>query len=374
MSDTAAPTIKKTALNDAHRKLGARMVEFGGYDMPVWYSSIIREHTATRTQAGLFDLSHMGELYFRGPHAEAELQRLTANNVNKLGIGDAQYSFLPNDRGGIVDDIVLYRLGEDAYLMVVNAANIAKDVAWLQSQMREPELMVDRSDEMSLLALQGPEAGNILTKILPDPEAALGLKFYTFTTERIPHREGHLIISRTGYTGEDGFELYIPNELAEEWWWKILEAGRGVVEPCGLGARDTLRLELCYPLYGHEITDETNPFEANLGWVTKLQKGEFLGSEILQRIKQEGLTRKLAGLFPEGKRPIRQGAKVYVEGAESGFVTSGSFSPTLERNIALAYVPIDKAGVGSTVQVEVGNERVDAAVVETPFVKQWSKR
>lgn len=373
---SAASTLKRTALYPAHQALGARLIEFGGFEMPVWYSSTISEHMATRSQAGLFDLSHMGELYFRGHAVIAELEHLTANTVGKLGIGDAQYSFIPRPDGGIVDDIVLYRLGDESYLMVVNAANIAKDVAWFQEHMRQPELMTDASDEMSLLAIQGPLAEEIVCKVYPNPDEARALKYYTSATERIKgHSDaGHLLISRTGYTGEDGFELYVPNTLALEYWNKLMDAGAGKLVPNGLGARNTLRLELCYSLYGHEITDETNPFEANLGWVTKLSKGEFMGSEALSQIKAAGLTRKLVGLHPEGKRPVRDGAKVSAQGVEIGYVTSGSFAPSLERNIALAYVPVDQAVVGSTLQVEAGSDTVDALIVESPFVKPWNKR
>lgn len=373
---TGAATLKRTALYDAHKELGARLIEFGGFEMPVWYSSTIAEHMAVRTTAGLFDLSHMGELYFRGPGVIGELERLTANAVAKLGVGDAQYSFIPRPDGGIVDDIVLYRLGEESYLMVVNAANIAKDVAWFQEHMRQPELMTDASDDMSLLAIQGPLAEEIVCKVYPNAEEARGLKYYCHASERIPgHSDaGHLLLSRTGYTGEDGYELYVPNGLALEYWHRLLEAGNGQLVPAGLGARNTLRLELCYSLYGHEITDETHPFEANLGWVTKLNKGEFMGSDSLTAIKAAGLTRKLVGLFPEGKRPVRDNARVFEEGAEIGYVTSGSFSPSLERNIALAYVPVAQAVVGSTLQVEAGTDLVDATIVETPFVKPWNKR
>lgn len=355
-------SIKKTALHQWHVDQGARMIEFAGFDMPVWYKSINDEHRMVRTSAGLFDLSHMGELFFRGPDALDRIQWLTTNNAAKLEPGQAQYTLVTNEKGGIRDDVIVYRTSQDEYMVVVNASNVEKIIGHISGQF-SPDVFEDRSDEITLIALQGPEASAILGKIISDNLS--GYKpFSVFTTKM---GEINVTIARTGYTGEDGFEIFCDNPSALEIWSKIMEAGGEKVEPIGLGARDTLRLEVCYSLYGNEIGEESDPFAARLGWVIKLKKGDFLGRDAIVRMKEEGSQVKLVG-FEADSGPIpRHGLKIFNNGEEVGELTSGCLSPMSGRRIGLGYVPNEISETGTILQIEQRGRMSDATIVELPF-------
>jgi aminomethyltransferase len=367
-----APTLKQTPLNAAHRRMGGRMVDFGGWDMPVQYpAGTVEEHNATRTRAGLFDVSHMGEIEVRGRDAVAFVNRLCSNDVTKLVDGQAHYSALTTPQGTVVDDLLVYRFAPEHLLLVVNASTTEKDWDWINSHLAgESVTLTNRSADFCQLALQGPEALRILQQLTETPLAEI--KYYHF-------REGEVdglpaIISRTGYTGEDGFEVYAASEQAERLWNRILDAGRhgtpeGVV-PCGLAARNTLRLEAAMALYGHEITEETTLLEANLGWICKLNKGDFIGREALQRQKEEGLRRKLVGFEVTERGIARDEQEVYVSGERVGRVTSGSPAPYLKKNIGMAYVPVEHANVGQELEIDVRGRRVGARIVQTPFYKR----
>ncbi|HEV2705131.1 MAG TPA: glycine cleavage system aminomethyltransferase GcvT [Pyrinomonadaceae bacterium] len=367
-----APTLKQTPLNAAHRRMGGRMVDFGGWDMPVQYpAGTVEEHNATRTRAGLFDVSHMGEIEVRGADAIAFVNRLCSNDVTKLVDGQAHYSALTTPAGTVVDDLLVYRFGPEHLLLVVNASTTEKDWDWINSHLAgESVTLLNRSADFCQLALQGPDALRILQQLTETPLDEI--KYYHF-------REGEVdglpaIISRTGYTGEDGFEVYAASEQAERLWERILDAGRygtpeGVV-PCGLAARNTLRLEASMALYGHEITDETTLLEANLGWICKLNKGDFIGREALQRQKEEGLRRKLVGFEVTERGIARDEQEVYIAGERVGRVTSGSPAPYLKKNIGMAYVPVEHANVGQELEIDVRGRRVGARVVQTPFYKR----
>lgn len=360
--------MKRTPFNEIHKSLGGKMVEFGGYEMPVQYSSIIEEHLAVRKSVGVFDVSHMGEFEIRGKDALAFLQRMTVNDVSKLVEGRAQYSAMCYDNGGIVDDLLVYHCG-DYYLLVVNAANLQKDFEWLQSHVSGSASLKDTSDAVSLLAVQGPKAPATLQK-LTDVDLS--------TVEYYHHVRGNLagenmIISRTGYTGEPGFELYFSADLpaAQKAWGAIFEAGRefGIL-PVGLGARDTLRLEMGFCLYGNDIDQSTNPLEAGLGWITKLDKGDFVGRQVLLNVKQEGPKRKLAGFTLPERALARHGYHIRSNGSVVGHVTSGTFSPSLQKGIALGYVPVSLAKPGQMVLVEIRGREVQGAVVKLPFYQR----
>ncbi|MDZ7373846.1 MAG: glycine cleavage system aminomethyltransferase GcvT, partial [candidate division KSB1 bacterium] len=313
---------KQTALYEIHRQLGAKMVEFAGYWMPIYYRGILEEHRRVRTTVGVFDVSHMGEFFFSGPEAASFLQWVTINDVHKLSVYQAQYSAMCYEHGGLVDDLILYRF-PDRYLMVVNAANIQKDWDWLEAHRRPGVTMENRSDELSLLAVQGRYAEATLQK-LTDVDLH-HIKYYWFVEAKVAGVQA--IVSRTGYTGEDGFEVCVSNEDAPRVWEAIFDAGREFeIEPIGLGARDTLRLEMKYCLYGNDIDQNTNPIEAGLGWITKMNKGDFIGRAALEQVLQNGPSRKLVGLEVEGKAFPRHGYPILDEsGAEQvGFVTSGT--------------------------------------------------
>jgi aminomethyltransferase len=371
--------LKRTPLFEQHLALGARMVPFGGWEMPVQYSGVMEEHRAVRNAAGLFDVSHMGEFLVEGPDALALIQRLSTNNVAKLAVGAAQYGMLCNDQGTIVDDILVYRLGEEQYWIVVNAGNIDKDWAWVNQVKEESGLrnlrLANISSQVAQIALQGPLAEAILTKLAPGYDWS-SLPFY-HAVQGIPvGAVKTLVVSRTGYTGEDGFELYCTAADAATLWNLLLEGGKAEgLLPAGLGARDTLRFEARLPLYGHEITDETNPYEAGLGIFVKLKKGvDFKGRAALEAIKEAGLTRKLVGLQMIDRGIPRQGYPIAKDGAEVGFITTGSFSPTLETNIGLGYVPVEIAEVGTEVDVVIRGKALKAQVVPTPFYQPRYKR
>jgi aminomethyltransferase len=358
-----ALSLKRTPLYDCHAQAGAKLVEFAGWEMPVQYAGVIEEHRAVRTAAGLFDVSHMGEVRVRGAGAEALLQRLTPNDVSKLVPGRAHYSGLLTERGTYVDDLLIYRLGAEDFLVVVNASNAERDFEWIASRSGAQAEVVDESDRWALLALQGPKAVEILPP-LASP-AVSDLKYYGFaqgTVDGVP-----ALISRTGYTGEDGFELYLDPADAPRVWQRLLAAG---AQPAGLGARDTLRLEAAMALYGHEIDETTTPFEAGLGWVVKLDKGDFLGRDALREQKAQGVPRKLIGFEVEGRGIARQGHRVVSEDREVGSVTSGTWSPTFEKALGMAYVPPEMAAPGTPLILDVRGKPLPAKVVELPFYRR----
>ena len=369
MSQPAA-TLKHTPFNAQHRAAGAKLVDFAGYEMPVRYTGDVREHLAVRNAVGLFDISHMGEFQVRGSGAMEFIQRAVTNDVASLAVGQALYSPMCRPDGGIVDDILVYRAG-DHFMLVVNASNIAKDFAWLESSCPTGVTLVDRSEETALLAVQGPKAAEVVRPHVPS--AALDLGYYRFV-------EGLLcgaaaVISRTGYTGEDGFELYFHPSHAETVWGALMESGkRAGLELVGLGARDTLRLEMGYMLYGNDIDDRTTPLEAGLGWTVKLAKPEFAGREVLLRQKEQGTARKLVGLEAEGRRVPRHGMAVEAAGRAVGEVTSGAFSPSLERAIAMAYVEPSLGALGTALEVVAGSTRIPVRVVKRPFYTRGSHR
>lgn len=364
--------LKQTPLNRIHREAGARMVDFGGWDMPVQYSGVIDEHLATRTAAGLFDVSHMGEIEVCGPGALRYIQQLTTNDASKLVDGQVQYSAMCYSHGGVVDDVTLYRFNAERYLFCVNASNIDKDFDWMQQVLRDHPVddvtLANLSDSFAQLALQGPNAAKILSHLTDDKLD--DIEYYHF-------REGLVnglptIISRTGYTGEDGFELYLKAGGVEALWTALMAAGEnyGLV-PCGLGARDTLRLEMKFALYGHEISAEITPLEAGLGWITKLDKPFFVGREALLQQKEAGPKRRLAALvmtesgIPRADYPVFDGER------QVGVVTSGTMSPCLKLGIALALVTPECAGVGKGLAIGIRSRQVAARVAKTPFIKNW---
>jgi aminomethyltransferase len=364
--------LKKTPLNYAHRDLGGKMVDFGGWDMPVQYpAGVIAEHLATRRRAGLFDVSHMGEFWVEGADAIAFVNRITTNDVTKLIDGQAHYSALCYENGTVVDDLLVYRFAADKLLLVVNAGTIEKDWDWVTSHKEDENVtLTNASADYCQIAVQGPDAFAILQRLTETP---LGdIKYYHFTTGRVDGVES--IISRTGYTGEDGFEVYADKQYAVQLWNKLLEAGsygqeNGIL-PAGLAARNTLRLESAMSLYGHEISDEITPLEANLGWITKLKKGEFIGREALQKQKDEGLTRKLVGFEMTDRGIARDGFDVYINDEKVGFVSSGSPAPYLQKNIGLAFVPTEFANIGQEIKIDVRGRHLAAVIVPTPFYKR----
>ena len=364
--------LKRTPLYDAHVELDAKMVPFAGYAMPVQYpTGIRREHEAVRQAAGLFDVSHMGEFLVTGPEAADFVSWISTNDPHALGVGDAQYSVMCHEDGGIIDDLLVYRLGEDRFRLVVNAANHAKDWKHCTAQAeRFDARLEDESDGVALLALQGPAAQDILAPLCSEPIDPIG--FYKF-------RQGHVagapcVISRTGYTGEDGFELYLPNSRTEAVWSALLEAGgsAGLI-PAGLGARDSLRLEMGYALYGNDLDDETTPLEAGLGWLVKLGKDDFLGKDALARQKKNGLERRLRGFRLLERGFPRPGYDVMLDGEIAGTVRSGTLSPSLGVGIGTAYLPT-AAGPGTQVAVRIRDTDVPAEVVAPPFYTEGSLR
>ncbi len=368
--EAVAGTLRKTPLNAVHRELGAKMVPFGGWDMPVEYSGLIAEHMAVRKAAGLFDVSHMGEFEVQGEGATAFLQRVTANNVAKLVDGQAQYTAFPMPNGAPVDDVTLYRRAPDRYLLVVNAGNIEKDWNWLVSQPASGCTLANRSQDYALLALQGPEAQAILQPLVSVDLATIG--HFRFADARFDGQHD-VTIARTGYTGEDGFEILTAAAAAEPVWRRLLEAGKdkGLV-PAGLGARDTLRLEAKMCLYGNDIDETTTLVEAGLGWMVSIDesKGDFLGRSVLEAQKKNGAPRRLVGFEVVGRGIARHGYPVYVNDDASGVVTSGTYAPFLQKNIGLCYLPAARAAVGTEFDVDVRGRRVKARVVQTPFYKR----
>ncbi len=357
---------KKTAFYNIHQQLGAKMVEFAGFYMPIQYKGINDEHVRVRTSVGIFDVSHMGEFEFMGPKAEAFLQYMTINDVKKLSEYQAHYSAMCYEDGGIVDDLLIYRL-PTRFLMVVNAANIEKDFNWLQQHLINGVIMKNRSDEYSLLAIQGPKAAATLQKLTKLDLSQI--KTYWLTEGVLA--DVNMMIARTGYTGEDGFEIMFAPKFSAQVWEAVMLAGREFdIEPIGLGARDTLRLEVKYCLYGNDIDQTTNPLEAGLGWITKLDKGDFLGREALLRIKEKGLQRKLVGFEMDGRAIPRHGYKIYDEQEAVGTVTSGMYSPILQKPIGLGYVPVSLAEIGTKLNIDIRGRLLPAQVVKTPFYKR----
>jgi aminomethyltransferase len=374
--------LRKTSLNATHRRLGAKMVDFGGWDMPVEYPSIgglIAEHRAVRGSVGLFDVSHMGDIRIHGTGkpggALAAVQHISMNDASKLAIGQAHYSAMLYPEGTFVDDVIVHRLGEDDFLLVINAGTRQKDISWVRENTKGFDCVVEElSDAYTQLAIQGPRAADVLQKLT---DANLGgIKNYWFTHGTVCGLRNTLI-ARTGYTGEDGFEIYVPSDVAtsERVWHEVMEAGRafGIV-PCGLGARNTLRLESKMALYGHEISDKINVWEAGLDRYCKMEKSDFVGRASLERAKAAGLQRMLVGLEMVDRGIARDEYCCCDEAGEVvGVITSGSPSPTLEKNIALAYVPPAMAGIGTTIYVEIRGQKCKALVVATPFYKRPKK-
>jgi aminomethyltransferase len=372
------PAVRKTALNAVHRKLGAKMVDFNGWDMPVEYPSsggIIAEHMAVRTSVGIFDVSHMGDIRLAGPEALAAVQYISMNDASRLAIGQAQYSALLYPQGTFVDDVIVHRLGDEEYLLVINAGTREKDFSWVRDNTRRFNCKVENlSDDYTQIAIQGPKGVDLLSK-LTDADLG-GVKFYWVTRGTVCGLKNTLI-ARTGYTGEDGFEIYIPadDETSARVWNEILAAGKefGAV-PCGLGARNTLRLEAKLPLYGHEISDTINVWEAGLDRFCKMEKPQFIGRDALEKARANALTRTLIGLEMIDRGIARDGYRILnTRGQEIGYVTSGSYAPFLKRNIALAYVPPEFSALGGELLVEIRGQGVKAQVVPTPFYKKPKK-
>ncbi len=364
--------LKRTALAEAHEELGAKMVPFAGFLMPVQYASMTQEHHAVRQRVGVFDISHMGEFLLEGPRALEAIQRVTVNDVSTLAVDQAQYSAMVNEDGGIIDDCVVYRLGDERWMMVVNASNIARDLAQVRAHLPEEGVdLRDDSDRFTLLAVQGPRAAETVAELSDVPLDDLA--FYWKRDGRIAGVE--TIISRTGYTGEDGFELYFDREASERVWAAVMDAGaKHGIEPCGLGARDTLRLEMKYALYGNDIDETTNPYESGLAWIVKLDKGEFIGREALARIAEEGPGRRLVG-FRLGERGLpRAHYPVLLDGVPVSEVRSGAMSPSLGYGIGTCYLPKGRTKAGTSLAVEVRDRSLAGEVVKTPFYTEGSLR
>ncbi|MGH7506732.1 MAG: glycine cleavage system aminomethyltransferase GcvT [Longimicrobiales bacterium] len=361
-----------TPLIDEHRRAGAKLVPFAGFEMPVQYpAGILEEHRTVRRAAGLFDVSHMGELEIRGEQALDLIQRATTNDASKIDVGQAQYTVMCRDDGGAIDDCIVYRF-EDRYMIVVNASNRDKDRAWMDDIARDFDAdVIDRSNEIALLALQGPNAQAILAGLTDTDLDAI--RYYHFTEGEVAGIPA--IISRTGYTGEDGFELYVPADGAADLWRGLLDAGEadGVL-PIGLGARDSLRLEMGYALYGNDLDENYSPLEAGLGWVVKLDKGDFIGRDALARLKDGGFRQKLAGLVLAERGFPRHGYVVRYRGEPSGVVTSGILSPSLQQGIGMAYVPVEASKPGTEIEIVIRDRGYAAEVVRPPFYKEGSVR
>ena len=360
--------LKRTAFYEIHKKLGGKIVEFAGFEMPVQYAGIVEEHKRVRGSVGVFDVSHMGEVEIRGSGAFAFVQRMTINDASTLVEGRVQYSAMCYDDGGIVDDLLVYHMG-DHFMLVINAANVEKDVAWMKAHLPEGVTLADRSDEISLLAVQGPQSLLTLQQLTKVDLSTI--QYYHFVRGTLAGVD--MVISRTGYTGELGFELYFPSDAAigEKVWGAVMEAGRTYgIGPVGLGARDTLRLEMGFCLYGHDIDKTTNPVEAGLGWITKLEKGDFHGREAILKTKKEGVKRKLVGFTVDGKAFPRQGYPIRSAGIPLGAVTSGTFSPILDRGIGLGYVDVAHAAPGMSISIAIREKEIPATVVQVPFIKK----
>ena len=363
--------MNRTPLFDEHVRAGGKMVDFAGYEMPIQYpTGIVAEHRAVRQNAGLFDLSHMGEFFFTGAGTGPAIDRLVSSDIAGLAVGQARYGLLTNERGTIVDDVIVYRLGDDEYLMVVNAANVEKDRAHIRSHLAPGVGFEDRSSEMALIAIQGPRAATILSTVtdLEIREQSIE-SLPPFGVVRARVANSRAIVARTGYTGEDGFEVFVDNDRAVQVWSRLMAAGASTgIIPIGLGARDTLRLEARFSLYGNDIDETTGPIEAGLGWTTKLDK-DFVGRDVIAAAKERGPERRIVGLVVDGG-VARHGHDVTKDGVVVGQVTSGTFGPTVQQNIALAYVPAALSKVGTDLAVRIRERDVPAKVVKTPFYRR----
>ena len=361
--------LKRTAFYDTHVALGAKIVEFGGFEMPVQYSGIIEEHKRVRESVGVFDVSHMGEVYVSGKDALAFVQKITVNDASKLSKGRVQYSAMCYPDGGIVDDLLVYYLADERFMLVINASNIQKDFEWMQKNVSGDVKLENRSDAISLLAIQGPNSLATLQKLTAVDLSAI--PYYHFTEGKLAGVE--MIISRTGYTGELGFEIYFPSDIAtgKKVWDAIMEAGKEFnIGPAGLGARDTLRLEMGFCLYGNDIDQTTHPLEAGLGWITKLDKGEFNGKNVIANAKAEGLKRRLVGFALAEKAFPRHGYAIHSNGEKIGDVTSGTFSPILDKGIGMGYVSLKFSKAGTNVNIMIRNREIPATVTGLPFIKK----
>ena len=360
--------MKKTTFNNIHKKLGAKLVEFAGYEMPIQYSSIIAEHKAVRNSVGVFDVSHMGEVFVTGDKALDFVQHITINDASKLFPGRVQYSAMCYPYGGIVDDLLVYKISDKEFLLVINASNIEKDFNWMKENNKFGVTLNNRSDDYSLLAVQGPNSGEVLKKLVSNmPE----LEYYHFIKGKIAGTD--MIISRTGYTGELGYELYFIGDVsqAEKVWEEVFNAGKEFdIQPVGLAARDSLRLEMGYCLYGNDIDQTTNPIEAGLGWITKTDKGNFIGKDAILKMKQEGPGRKLVAMISDEKTFPRHGYEITAGGKKAGVITSGTVSPVLEKPIALGYVDKSFNAPGSEVAFKIRDKEFPAVVTKLPFVKK----
>ena len=369
MSQPAPAPLKKTPLNARHRALGARMVEFGGWDMPVEYTGLVQEHMAVRTAAGLYDVSHMGEIEIAGRDALKAVQHITSNDAGKLSVNQAHYSALTTPQGTFVDDVLTYKLTDEHFMLVVNASNIIKDFQWITEHIAGigDAVAVNTSSRYALIAIQGPVARDVLQTLTGVNLA--DMKYYWFTTGEVANVR--VTISRTGYTGEDGFEVFAPPASAERVWDAILAAGKphGVV-PAGLGARDTLRLEAGMRLYGNDMDDTTTVIEADLGWIVGWKKADFIGADVLRQQKADGTARKLVGFEVLDRAIARHGHEVYIDGEKAGVVTSGTQTPFVKKSIGMAYLPSARSAAGTGFEIDIRGRRVKAQVVPMPFYKR----
>jgi len=366
---TADTEGKRTPLYAVHCQLGARLIQFGGWEMPVSYQGIIEEHQAVRTHAGLFDVSHMGEIEIAGKDALAAVQRISSNDASRLQVGQAHYSALTTFDGTFVDDLLVYRMAPNHFMLVVNASNIAKDYAWISAQIKEvgEAAAVDSSSRYALIAIQGPAALGVLQPLCTTELAEI--KYYWFTHGEVANARA--LISRTGYTGEDGFEIFVPPNMADRVWQALLESGRSAdVIPCGLGARDTLRLEAAMRLYGNDIDETTTPLEADLGWIVGWKKDDFIGADAVRRQKASGVQRQIVGFEMIDRGIARHGYDVYLGEARAGTVTSGTLTPYLQKAIGMAYLPIERTASDTEFDVDIRGRRARARVVPMPFYKR----
>ncbi len=363
--------MKRTPLYEAHKKLGAKLIPFAGFEMPLQYRGIIEEHLAVREKVGMFDVSHMGEIFVEGKDAPKFVDYITTNDAAGMPAGRAHYAALTTEKGTFVDDLLVYRLDEQKYLLVVNAVNTEKDYKWILEKSRGFEVEVtDKSSDIAQIAVQGPRAREVVQEIT---EADLStVKYYRFVRTKVLGEEA--IVSRTGYTGEDGFEIYVDAPVGEKIWWALLEAGKPYeLQPAGLGARDTLRLEAGMLLYGNDMDETTTVLEADLEWIIKWDK-DFIGREALLKQKQEGIKKKLVGFEMVDRGVARHGYRVFVDGKEFGTVCSGSYAPYLRKNIGNVYLPVEKTEIGTEFEVEIKGRRARAKVVERPFYSRKRKK
>ena len=360
------PTLKRSPLHQDHVRLGAKLVEFSGWEMPVQYSGIIDEHRAVRETCGVFDISHMGQFFVHGPEATRWLDSLLTNHVAALDVGQAQYTFLLNDQAGVIDDLIVYRIGEQDYLLIVNAAKISEDAAWLEDHLIDGVTFADRSEQHGAIAVQGPDAPQVYAEMFEGLDAPPlpprnGVVMIPMAMDRI-------FVCRTGYTGEDGFELVCPADATSAWLQKSIQSG---AKPCGLGARDSLRLEMGYPLNGSDLSPDHTPLEAGLGFAVKLDKGAFTGSEILSSQKSGGLRQKLIGFEMVDKGPPpRPHYPIEKDGSVIGEIASGGMSPSLGKGIGMAYLPIEHSKIGGEIQIDIRGRKLNARIVRKPFYRK----